>query len=56
MRTGDDRNHRSVRIRQKLEALRALSSPNHPVCFRCGDKGHLTSDCRNAVLCLIGVK
>lgn len=53
MPTGDDRHHRSVRIRQKLEALRASSSPNHPGCFRCGDKGHLAPDCRNAILCFL---
>lgn len=51
--TGEDYHARSERIRQKIEALRVSSSPTRPVCFRCGDKGHLATDCRNAVLCFL---
>ncbi|KAF3342090.1 Zinc knuckle [Carex littledalei] len=40
-------------VRSKLASLRAASSPSSPICLRCGDRGHLASQCRNAVLCFL---
>lgn len=53
MSIGDVHTHSATHIRQKLEALRASSSPNHPVYFRCGDEGHFAPDFHNATLCFL---
>lgn len=39
------------RARAKLHTLRASSQKAFPFCYRCGDRGHLSSSCRNAVVC-----
>ncbi|KAF3320013.1 hypothetical protein FCM35_KLT22412 [Carex littledalei] len=44
---------RSGIVRAKIESLRAASSPQNPICFRCTEKGHLATDCRNAQVCFI---
>ena len=43
--------NRSQLVQFKLEELRRFSTPSHPLCFRCGDRGHRASGCRNVVLC-----
>lgn len=40
-------------VRAKIASLRAASSPQNPICFRCTEKGHLATDCRNAQICFI---
>ncbi|KAF3322401.1 Gag polyprotein [Carex littledalei] len=40
-------------VRKKIASLRTTSSPQHPICFRCTEKGHLANECRNAQLCFI---
>lgn len=44
---------RDQQIRQKIEEIRTRSTPLHPICMRCGEKGHKAHDCRNARLCFI---
>lgn len=39
------------RARAKLHTLRAPSQKAIPFCYRCGDRGHLSSSCRNTVVC-----
>lgn len=39
--------------RSRIASLRAASSPQNPICFRCTEKGHLANDCRNAQVCFV---
>lgn len=43
----------SALIRQRLEEFRRRSTPKHPVCFKCGSKGHRRFECRNVCICLV---
>lgn len=36
---------RGAKIRQKIEAIKASSSPGNPSCFKCGSPGHAISTC-----------
>lgn len=44
---------RSALIRRRFEELRRRSTTTNPVCFKCGDRGHQSVECRNAWLCLV---
>jgi hypothetical protein len=35
----------------KLDSIRSLTQRGIPTCFRCGDRGHLSSSCRNSIVC-----
>lgn len=40
-------------VKEKIASLRASSSLQNPVCFRCTKNGHATHDCRNGVICFL---
>lgn len=44
---------RGYLVRQRIASLRAQSSPQNPVYFRCTERGHLANECRNAQICFI---
>ncbi|KAF3327421.1 Cellular nucleic acid-binding protein [Carex littledalei] len=45
------RETRSSLIQTRVRDLRRRSSPTHPFCLRCGEKGHRAFQCRNALVC-----
>ncbi|KAF3325834.1 Gag polyprotein [Carex littledalei] len=40
-------------VQTKLAELKRASSPSDPLCFKCGDRGHLAAQCYNATLCFL---
>ncbi|KAF3337725.1 hypothetical protein FCM35_KLT18312 [Carex littledalei] len=40
-------------VQTKLAKLKRASSPSDPLCFKCGDRGHLAAQCYNATLCFL---
>lgn len=44
---------RSLLIRTKIDDIKRRSTPSHPVCLKCGDRGHLARFCRNALICFL---
>lgn len=47
------RETRSSFVFTRLEEIKRRSTPTHPVCFRCGDRGHRAKDCRNTLICFL---
>jgi hypothetical protein len=39
------------RLHYKLNHLRSARERGNPVCYRCGDSGHLFNSCRNSLVC-----
>lgn len=44
---------RSDLVRRKVAEIRRSSSSSNPICMKCGSRGHLAAQCRNAPLCFI---
>lgn len=44
---------RDQQIRKKVAEIRSRSTPLHPICMKCGEKGHKAHECRNARICFI---
>lgn len=43
-------------IPKKPPVLRSLSKKKTPTCYRCDDRGHIASSCRNALVCFSCMK
>ena len=35
----------------RIASIRCRSTPTHPICFKCGDRGHKAFQCRNVLIC-----
>lgn len=47
------REKRSALVLTRIESIKRRSTPAHPICFKCGDRGHLAKNCRNALICFL---
>lgn len=50
---GQDRITRSEIVRLQLTKLKEASTPSCPLCFKCGEPGHIAIQCHNATLCFV---
>lgn len=41
---------RSTLIQSRVAEIKRRSTPAHPVCLKCGDRGHRAKECRNSLV------